>query len=190
MCLRNGIHYDLRVCTELQVLSKTVSCFCLSMGTKILEVDLLKKKQTLNLGHYFLTRRGRDFICIFLVTRPFHGYHNFYALGSNDRGHIVFVLSVLSVCLTVVNFNICYNFWTVRGRDFIFGMHTPLMMPFQMTPRSMTLWPWLWPLLKNGFFGLCCRGGHSQCFTNTPWFLTLTFKFDLLKKNLNLAITS
>ena len=53
----------------------------------------------------------------------------------------------LFVCLSVVNFNIRYNFWTVRGRDFIFGMHTPLMMTFQMTPRSMTLWPWLWPLL-------------------------------------------
>ena len=70
----------------------------------------------------------------------------FYAPGSNDRGHIVFVLSVcLFVCLSVVNFNLRYNFWTVSDRDFIFGMRTPLMMPFQMTPRSMTLWPWLWP---------------------------------------------
>ena len=74
----------------------------------------------------------------------------FYAPGSNDRGHIVFVLSVclfvcLFVCLSVVNFNLRYNFWTKRDRDFIFGMHTPLMTPFQMTPRSMTLWPWLWP---------------------------------------------
>ena len=64
----------------------------------------------------------------------------FYAPGSNDRGHIVFVLSV---CLFVVNFNLRYNFWTVRDRDFIFGMHTPLMTPFEMKPRSMTLWPWL-----------------------------------------------
>ena len=39
----------------------------------------------------------------------------FYAPGSNDRGHIFFVLSVcLSVCLSVVNFNLCYNFWTAR----------------------------------------------------------------------------
>ena len=30
----------------------------------------------------------------------------------------------LSVCLSVVNFNLCYKFWTVRDRDFIFGMHT------------------------------------------------------------------
>ena len=27
-----------------------------------------------------------------------------------------------SVCLSVVNFNLCYNFWTVRDRDFIFGI--------------------------------------------------------------------
>ena len=52
------------------------------MGTKIfdlvtltLEFDLLLKN--FNLGHSFLTRRGRDFICTFLVTRPFHGYQNF-----------------------------------------------------------------------------------------------------------------
>ena len=25
---------------------------------------------------------------------------------------------------------------------------------------------------KNSFFGLCCRRGHSQCFTNTPWFFS------------------
>ena len=35
----------------------------------------------------------------------------FLCPGSNDRGHIVFVLSVcLSVCLSVVNFNLRYNF--------------------------------------------------------------------------------
>ena len=41
------------------------------------------------------------------------------------------------LCLSFVNFNICYNFWTVGDRDFIFGMHTHLLMPFQMTPRSL-----------------------------------------------------
>ena len=36
---------------------------------------------------------------------------NFYAHGLNDQGHIVFVLSVcLSACLSVVNFNLRYNF--------------------------------------------------------------------------------
>ena len=74
-----------------------------------------------------------------------------YAPVSNDRRHIFFfVLSLclsacLFVCLSVVNFNIGCNFWAVRDRDFIFGKHTPLIIPFQMTPRSMTLWPWLWP---------------------------------------------
>ena len=34
---------------------------------------------------------------------------SFYAPRSNDRGHTVFVLSV---CLSVVNFNLRYNFWT------------------------------------------------------------------------------
>ena len=45
-------------------------------------------------------------------------------------------------CLFVVNFNLRYNFWALRHRDFIFGIHMPLMMLFQMTPRSMNLWPW------------------------------------------------
>ena len=65
-----------------------------------------------------------------------------YAPGSNDRGHILFVLSCLSVCLfvclSVVNINIRYNFGTVRDRDFIFGMHTQLTLPFQMT-RKMAI---------------------------------------------------
>ena len=67
------------------------------------------------------------------------------AFASNERGHIVFVLSVcLSVCLSFVNFNFHYNFWTIRDRYFIFGMHTLLMTTSQLTPSSMTLWPWLW----------------------------------------------
>ena len=51
----------------------------------------------------------------------------------------LFVCLSLSVCLSVVNFNHRYNFLTLRERDFIFGMHTIQMTPFQMTPRSMTL---------------------------------------------------
>ena len=95
--------------------------------------------------------------------------------GSNDRGHIVFVLSV-------VNFNICYNFWTVRDGDFIFD--TPLMMPLQMTPWSMTLWSWLWPvLLKIAFPDFVATGGtvfHKYLFFNLgisiiiiPWLHTI-----------------
>ena len=85
---------------------------------------------------------------------------NTYAPGSNDQGHIVFVLSV---CLSVVNFNICYNFLNESDSDFIFGMHTPLMTPFQMTPRSMTLTLTL--KLKLAFWTLLPPG--AQCFTNT-----------------------
>ena len=48
----------------------------------------------------------------------------FYAKESNDRGQFDFVLSV-------VNLNIRYDFLTIRDRDFIFGMHTTLMRPFQ-----------------------------------------------------------
>ena len=36
-------------------------------------------------------------------------------------GGILF-LSCLSICLSVANFNLRYNFWTLRDRDFIIGM--------------------------------------------------------------------
>ena len=92
-------------------------------------------------------------------------------------GHIVFVLSVclsvcLFVCLSVVNFNLRYNIWTVRDRDFIFGMHTPLMMPFQMTPRSMTLWFDFDLEAKNSFFNFVATGGGAYCSVSQspPWF--------------------
>ena len=65
------------------------------------------------------------------------------------RGHLDFVLYVCLLYYSVAKkkiFNLRHNFWIVRDRDFIFGIHTQLMKPFQMTPRSMTLWPWLWPL--------------------------------------------
>ena len=52
---------------------------------------------------------------------------------SNDRGFIVLVLFVY--LLSTLTFPI----WTVRDRDFLSGMHTPLMVPFQMTQRSRTL---------------------------------------------------
>ena len=45
----------------------------------------------------------------------------------------------VSVCLSVVNFNIGYNYWTVRDGDFAFGMHQPLMMSYRMTRRSVIL---------------------------------------------------
>ena len=55
-------------------------------------------------------------------------------LASKDDFVITFELFVLSV----VNFNLCFNFWTLSDRNCIFDLHTPLIMSFQM--RSMTLW--------------------------------------------------
>ena len=52
----------------------------------------------------------------------------------------------LSVTLWQKNFNFGHYFWTVKDRHFIFGMHTQLMKPFQMTPRLITMWPWPWSL--------------------------------------------
>ena len=45
-----------------------------------------------------------------------------------------------------VEFHLGHNFLTVRDRDFIFGMYTQLIKPFQITPRSMTFCPW--PLIR------------------------------------------
>ena len=60
--------------------------------------------------------------------------------------HLVFVLSVNLWPLQKKPFNFGHNFWTIRERDFIFHVHTQLMKPFKITPRSMTLWPWPWLL--------------------------------------------
>ena len=84
-----------------------------------------------------------DTVCLSVKDKYVSWYCMFYAPDRMIRG--ILFLSWLFVCLSVVNFNLGYSFWTVRDRDFIFGMHTPLMIPFQMTPRSLTLWPWLWP---------------------------------------------
>ena len=47
-------------------------------------------------------------------------------------------LSCLAVTMAK-KINLCHNFWTIRDRDFIFGMYTQLMNPFQMKPRLMNL---------------------------------------------------
>ena len=86
-------------------------------------------------------------LCTFNVLKKNSARLQWYSCARHKApGPLVFILSVcLFVCLFVVNFNLHYNFWTERDRYFIFGMHTPLMTPFQMTPRSLILWPWLWP---------------------------------------------
>ena len=41
-------------------------------------------------------------------------------------------------CLSVEDFNSRNSIFTLRDRDFIFDMHATIMIPFWMTPRSMT----------------------------------------------------
>ena len=77
----------------------------------------------------------------------------------------------LSVCLlSTLTFAITFEF--KRGGDFIFSMHTPLIKPFQMTPRSMTLWPWLWPWSKNGLLDFVANRG-IVFYKHTLLFFTL-----------------
>ena len=89
-------------------------------------------------------------VCGIHMSKSFTGYHIllmelFLCPRIEWSGAYWFCPVCLSVYLSVVNFNLRFNFWTVRDWDFIYSMRTPLMMPFQMTPRSITLWPWLWP---------------------------------------------
>ena len=75
----------------------------MSAGHKqVKKYNMLKYKQTSNETNNRI-KRGK-------IWSPFEIGNltlDFYAPGSNDRGHIVFVLSV---CLPVVNFNLRYNF--------------------------------------------------------------------------------
>ena len=76
-----------------------------------------------------------------------------------DCWHIVFVLFVF---LPLISLSMHYNFFTLRlrERNFIFCMHTPLIMLFLMTPRSTILWPWLWLFsLKKAFSDFVAAGG-------------------------------
>ena len=106
------------------------------MGTKIFDLATLTLKYDLllknfNLGHSFLTRRVRDFICVFLVTRPFHGNQNVWP-------------SDLDVLPTLKNCNlghILHGFLTRRGRAFIFHMCIPCSKTFSSGPWFLTYWP-------------------------------------------------
>ena len=71
----------------------------------------------------------------------------------------VCLFACLSVCLSVVNFNLRYNFWAVRDKDFIFGMHTPLMTPLKWHQGQ---WPCDLDIdleAKNRFLDFVAAGG-------------------------------
>ena len=134
--------------------------------TLTLKFDLLLK--SLNLGHSFLTRRDWDFIWIFLVARPFHGYQNFWP-------------SNLEVW-PFKNFNLGHSFLTRGGWDFICTF--PVTRPFH---GYQNFWPWPWSLtyFKKNFYlshRFLTRRGRafifhicipcSKTFGAVPWFLT------------------
>ena len=76
-------------------------------------------------------------------------YTNYYAPENKDRGHILFVHSAIlsyALCPPLWNFNLAYNFWTVRARALIFHMIIPCDMTFPWIPLFLTLWPWPWNL--------------------------------------------
>ena len=53
-----------------------------------------------------------------------------------------------SVCPSVChkNLNLSHNFWTIRGRAFIFHVYIPYDEAFPFIPTFFTVWPWPWPL--------------------------------------------
>ena len=115
-------------------------------------------------------------VCLFVCLLLTLTFPKIFEPGSNDRGHIVFALFVcLSVCLSVVNFNLPYNFWTVRDRDFIFGMYTQLMMPFQMTPRSIDLVTLTLTLKLKIAFSTLLPQGHTVVFHKHPLIFYIHF---------------
>ena len=79
----------------------------------------------------------------------------FYAPEIKDRGHIVFVLSViLSFCPPFWKFNLATfnNFWTVSARALIFHMSIPcditfLWVPLFFLPCDLELG--VWPIFEN-----------------------------------------
>ena len=72
----------------------------------------------------------------FVPGMKFEGIY-FGATGMEFKGIYMFILAFVCNC------NLFHRFWTERYGDFIFGMHIQLPEPFQMTPKLMTLWPWL-----------------------------------------------
>ena len=63
-----------------------------------------------------------------------------------EFGHLGFVMSVFWLSVWKI-FNLGHNFLTVGDRDFIFGMHTQLIKPFQKWHQGQ--WPCDFDLYTN-----------------------------------------
>ena len=75
------------------------------------------------------------FTWVLLVIRPFPGYHYFLPRDLDLGDWPIFW-----------NFNLGYNFWTVKAKALIFHMSIPCDEAFQWVPLFFTLWPWPWVL--------------------------------------------
>ena len=85
--------------------------------------------------------------CVFLVTQPFTWFHNFLPcdlyreIWPSYEKHWPWLLFNDGCHLASV-----FVFWQllfiICDRVSMFGMHTHLIKPFQMTPGSRTFWPW------------------------------------------------
>ena len=135
------------------------------------------------------------FTWIFLVIRPFGGYHYFLPCDLDLGFWPIFW-----------NFNLTNNFWTVSARAMIVHISIPCDKTFPWVPFFFTMWPWPWSLtifenfkLANNFWtvsaralifnmsissdNICvCDFGHyldHLCFTNTSCFLFTLYNTDL-----------
>ena len=150
-----------------------------------LKFDLLLKTLTLTISSLPEEVGLSYFTCAFLVARLLMPYHDFYAPGSNDRGHIVFVLSLfvcLFVCLSVVNFNLRYNFWTVRDSLHIWHAYSTNDSLSNDTKVNDLVTLTLTLKLKIAFWTLLPPGAycsvsqtHLGIFTYWPWHCRLTY---------------
>ena len=134
-------------------------------------------KKNFNLGHSFLTRRGRALIL-----------HMFILLWQDlSMGAKIFDLVTLTLKLTYFqkNFNLGHRFLTRRGRAFILHMYIPCDKTFPWVPKFLTLWPWHLTYFKKNFnlgHSFLTRRGRAfilhmciPCSKTTnalPWFLT------------------
>ena len=91
--------------------------------------------------------------------------------------------SIFRLSVEIWNFNFAHNFWTIWDRDIIYGMHTQLIRPYQMTlgqlpfdlhPKNNCLPPYL-----------CFT--NTSCFNNEEkWLIVLwkyLFRYAKMQKN-------
>ena len=129
--------------------------YCLSNTFRMLVCGVLILQiqyQALILG--ILHSQKFHILTWFYVQNAFNSHILSILFSQDDHSwSFIFVISLflsLSLCDSEAkNFNLGHNLWTVRDRDFTFGIPTQPMKPFQMTPRWMTLWHWPWPLYYN-----------------------------------------